>query len=136
VNREAWAGITHEGKCTNTDPARRTWKFENGFITLKSCTRQLYVDSNAEASTDMQGFFGNTEDARRKWTVDTLKKTDMFSRIFEKIQRKRDEPQNRTGGTELKNIQSTQRKLLIYRAFPDVELKEDFTWTLPENVTN
>ena len=52
VNPSAWATTELEGTHSNTDPARRLWQFDNGFITLKRCGRQLYVNPGARASTE------------------------------------------------------------------------------------
>jgi hypothetical protein len=55
------------GKDSNTDDARRMWKFQDGYLTLRD-GRQLFCRPGGKpAGARLSGTGNNIEDASRKW---------------------------------------------------------------------
>jgi hypothetical protein len=70
VNPGAWASVCLPGECTNTEDARREFKFENGSLLLVADNRELYAtNSTGWVGVCLSGEYTNTDDARRKFKI-------------------------------------------------------------------
>jgi hypothetical protein len=66
VNHDYRGGVAQPGEYTNTDDARRKFKYLNGFLTLQD-GRQLYVKHDCWSYAFLPGENENNDDRRRIW---------------------------------------------------------------------